>query len=64
MQRQGADAGRERLGGTGRTMRQLVESTGSVSSRLAATRDTPAIVLLGKEGPAVEARAFAPGAND
>jgi PleD family two-component response regulator len=29
-----------------------------------ATRDTPAIVLLGKEGPAVEARAFAPGAND
>jgi sigma-B regulation protein RsbU (phosphoserine phosphatase) len=29
-----------------------------------ATRDTPMIVLPGKPGPAVQARAFAPGASD
>ena len=29
-----------------------------------ATRDAPTVALPGKEGPAVEARAFALGAND
>src|SRR6516162_9281683 len=34
-----AGAGRERLGSMGRTMQQLVEPTGSISSELAATRE-------------------------
>jgi methyl-accepting chemotaxis protein WspA len=34
-----AGAGRERLGGTGRAMRQPVESTGSISSKLATIRE-------------------------
>ena len=34
-----AGAGRERLGGTGRAMRQLVESAGSTSPKLAVIRE-------------------------